>query len=231
MILRRITDAFKRQDWFTVFVETLIVVLGVFLGLQVNNWNEAREAAVRRAQITQALVTDLRDASNVQRGFVANIDKGLGDWRASFDAGILPPPYYMRIEGSDTGPKTWDTLQQMPLSDMFDAITIFDLSFYYSEQDGIGRKYIRYVTFVENDILPNLFRDPAVFYNADHSALQPEYTASMDRLREYAAESRRLERWGNCLVYRLEAKRTFEQTCARSHYVLDGMPVAEEAPQ
>ena len=30
MILRRITDAFRRQDWFTVFIETLIVVLGVY---------------------------------------------------------------------------------------------------------------------------------------------------------------------------------------------------------
>ena len=42
MILRRITDAFRKQDWFTVGIETLIVVLGVFLGLQVNNWNAAR---------------------------------------------------------------------------------------------------------------------------------------------------------------------------------------------
>ncbi len=41
MILRRIAAAFRKQDWFTVFVETMIVVLGVFLGLQVNNWNEA----------------------------------------------------------------------------------------------------------------------------------------------------------------------------------------------
>jgi hypothetical protein len=41
MILRRIASAFRRQDWFTVFVETMIVVLGVFLGLQVNNWNAA----------------------------------------------------------------------------------------------------------------------------------------------------------------------------------------------
>jgi hypothetical protein len=42
MILRRIATAFRKQDWFTVAVETLIVVFGVFIGLQVNNWNEAR---------------------------------------------------------------------------------------------------------------------------------------------------------------------------------------------
>ncbi|GGD15321.1 hypothetical protein [Aquisalinus flavus] len=42
MILRRLASAIRRQDWFTVAVETLIVVFGVFIGLQVNNWNDAR---------------------------------------------------------------------------------------------------------------------------------------------------------------------------------------------
>ncbi|MDT8439894.1 MAG: hypothetical protein RQ729_12895 [Wenzhouxiangellaceae bacterium] len=42
MILRRLTTAFRKQDWFTVMVEILIVVLGVFLGIQVANWNDAR---------------------------------------------------------------------------------------------------------------------------------------------------------------------------------------------
>jgi len=43
MILRRLAFAFRKQDWFTVMVEIIIVVLGVFIGLQVNNWNEARQ--------------------------------------------------------------------------------------------------------------------------------------------------------------------------------------------
>lgn len=42
MILRRLATALRDQDWFTVLIETLIVVFGVFIGLQVNNWNSAR---------------------------------------------------------------------------------------------------------------------------------------------------------------------------------------------
>jgi len=42
MILRRLTLALRRQDWGTVLVEILIVVLGVFIGIQVANWNEGR---------------------------------------------------------------------------------------------------------------------------------------------------------------------------------------------
>ncbi len=58
MILRRIAAAFRRQDWFTVFVETLIVVFGVFIGLQVNNWNEARQDAARHRIYVERLQVD-----------------------------------------------------------------------------------------------------------------------------------------------------------------------------
>ena len=37
MILRRLATALRKQDWFSVAVETRIVMFGVFLGLQVNN--------------------------------------------------------------------------------------------------------------------------------------------------------------------------------------------------
>ena len=60
MILRRLATAFRKQDWLTVAVETLIVVFGVFIGLQVNNWNEAR---MQRAEERGVLV-QLRDELN-----------------------------------------------------------------------------------------------------------------------------------------------------------------------
>ncbi|MEQ1812414.1 MAG: hypothetical protein ABL889_20970, partial [Terricaulis sp.] len=48
MILRRIIAHFRKQEWTAIGIDFLIVVVGVFLGLQVNNWNEA--AADRRAE-------------------------------------------------------------------------------------------------------------------------------------------------------------------------------------
>ncbi|MEZ5921720.1 MAG: hypothetical protein R3C60_10265 [Parvularculaceae bacterium] len=61
MILRRITSAFKRQDWFTVGIETLIVVLGVFLGLQANNWNAARADQALEKEYLGRLQLDISD--------------------------------------------------------------------------------------------------------------------------------------------------------------------------
>ena len=43
MILRRLADAIREQNWFTVIVEILIVVVGIFIGLQVDDWNERRK--------------------------------------------------------------------------------------------------------------------------------------------------------------------------------------------
>ena len=64
MILRRLTTAFRKQDWFTVLIETLIVVLGVFLGIQLGNWNEAR---ANRAGLTRALERlEAEAAQNIQ---------------------------------------------------------------------------------------------------------------------------------------------------------------------
>jgi len=223
MILRRVVEHVKAQNWTAVALDFVIVVLGVVIGIQVSNWNEARAAADRRDQIVAALITDLRDGLETQARFVADIDKGVAEWTSSFEAGALPPPFYYRITGSDTPPITWETLQQMQLTDMFDPVTIFDLGFYYSELEGVGVKYVRYVAGVENDILPNLKRDPAVFYEADGSALLPEYAASMDRAADYARESERLRRWAACLIYRLEAERSFEKSCRRADFVLDGM--------
>ncbi|MEL1250749.1 hypothetical protein [Aurantiacibacter gilvus] len=50
LLLRRLGQHLRRQDWFAVTVEFVVVVVGVFLGLQVNNWNvEAQERRDERA--------------------------------------------------------------------------------------------------------------------------------------------------------------------------------------
>lgn len=59
MILRRISEAFRKQDWFTVLVETLIVVFGVFIGLQVNNWNETRQDRLSEAKYLERFANEI----------------------------------------------------------------------------------------------------------------------------------------------------------------------------
>ena len=222
MILRRIAQHVREQNWTAIGIDFLIVVLGVFVGLQVNLWNETRVEATRRQQIIDALATNLNDAIRVNERFVSEIDAGLADWEAAFARGERPPPFVYRIEGSDTPPDVWSTFEQMGLTDLFDPYTLFDLTFFYSEAYGVGQKYVRYVTFVEDEVLPGMHQGERAFYDAD-GQLRPAYRANMGRLRDYRGESRGLIAWAGCLVYRLEADRTFEQSCRRAGYRLDGM--------
>ena len=41
MLLRRITEHVKAQNWTAVALDFFIVVIGVFIGIQVANWNDA----------------------------------------------------------------------------------------------------------------------------------------------------------------------------------------------
>ena len=65
MLLRRIRDHAKSHNWFGVGVDLLIVVLGVFLGTQVSNWNTERiaheEGASYRARIVSDVVNNGED--------------------------------------------------------------------------------------------------------------------------------------------------------------------------
>jgi hypothetical protein len=42
MILRRVIEHVRRQEWTAIWIDLAIVVVGVFIGIQVANWNQAR---------------------------------------------------------------------------------------------------------------------------------------------------------------------------------------------
>ncbi len=60
MILRRLTEHVKTQNWFAVALDFLIVVTGVFIGIQVSNWNEARSSSRQEGVLIAQLADDLR---------------------------------------------------------------------------------------------------------------------------------------------------------------------------
>ena len=60
MILRRVTAHVKSQNWFAVTLDLLIVIVGVFIGIQVANWNEARQDRNEERRYYLQLLEDLR---------------------------------------------------------------------------------------------------------------------------------------------------------------------------
>jgi len=61
MLLRRITKHVKDQNWFAVGIDFLIVVIGVFVGLQVSNWNERQSTNQLSAEFSERLIADLSE--------------------------------------------------------------------------------------------------------------------------------------------------------------------------
>lgn len=63
MLLRRITTHVKEQNWMAVGLDLVIVVFGVFIGIQAANWNDTRTEAVREQQVLLELLDDLHQDS------------------------------------------------------------------------------------------------------------------------------------------------------------------------
>jgi hypothetical protein len=61
MILRRIREHVGKHNWFAVGVDLVIVVLGVFLGTQVSNWNAERLAHEAGESYRARIVHDIAD--------------------------------------------------------------------------------------------------------------------------------------------------------------------------
>ena len=60
MIRQRVIQQLKNQQWVAAGIELVIVVLGVFIGLQASNWNQERVSARQGAILAERLKADLR---------------------------------------------------------------------------------------------------------------------------------------------------------------------------
>ena len=66
MILRRIAEGLRSQQWTTVFIELLVVVVGLLLGLELNDWsNDLKDRQLEQVYYEQ-LILDLE--ADVARG-------------------------------------------------------------------------------------------------------------------------------------------------------------------
>jgi hypothetical protein len=60
VILRRLSQSLKEQNWTAIVIEFVLLVVGVFLGIQVSNWNAEREMRQKSELFTARLIADLK---------------------------------------------------------------------------------------------------------------------------------------------------------------------------
>lgn len=101
MILRRVIAHVRKQEWTAIWIDLVIVVVGVFIGIQVANWNEGR----REAQRAQGYLWRIHDDLSAD---LASLARHELFWRKVIDNG------HDAIRYAETGQKVdgsaWKTL-------------------------------------------------------------------------------------------------------------------------
>ncbi|WDI32185.1 hypothetical protein PUV54_03135 [Hyphococcus flavus] len=67
MLLRRVIEHVKTQNWTAVALDFVIVVVGVFIGIQVSNWNDARAERVEERQLLTRLLEETGSLLEIQK--------------------------------------------------------------------------------------------------------------------------------------------------------------------
>lgn len=72
MIVKRLSQAVNQQSWFTVFIEIVTIVIGIFVGLQVDSWNDNR---LRQQNVEFQLTRISEDAESLYERLDSEIDR------------------------------------------------------------------------------------------------------------------------------------------------------------
>ena len=77
MILRRFIKHIRKQEWTAVAIDFVVVVIGVYVGIELGNWNERRVEQDLEAEYLQRIGDELRDAKAVLEEVVLEADTNL----------------------------------------------------------------------------------------------------------------------------------------------------------
>ena len=153
MIFRRLAQSLKEQNWTTIFIEFVLLVLGVFLGLQAANWNDARNDRALESTYLASLAEDIR-------GDVEEIDE-IGRVSTQRMAAL---GYLIRAASGKELPVAFESargrieIETVPAYDENDPKTIGISLFILTTLDG---NRLTYDTLVDNAGI-NVIRDPAL---------------------------------------------------------------------
>ena len=86
MRYRRLVEQLRTQNWTAIGIDLVIVVVGVYIGIQMANWNEDRATARRAGDFTERLKNDLREEAwgyEMQVGYYGDV---VANGRRALDA-------------------------------------------------------------------------------------------------------------------------------------------------
>jgi hypothetical protein len=129
--LARIAQRIRTHDWFGAAIEVAIVVLGIFLGFQVTQWNEARQNRAREVSLMLNVARDLRED-------VKDMDETI---RVA-ESRMASLDHLLRLAGNWNPPREFPSsrftikVEQIPPFDPTSGYTVGMETFIFSFYDG-----------------------------------------------------------------------------------------------
>jgi hypothetical protein len=174
MILRRVIEHVRDRNWFAVGIDFLIVVTGVFIGIQVVNWNDAR----REQQVLAASLENLaQEISNTawhrtdQIEWMKHVLAGLGLMLEALDGRELTTEEWGQVHVSLASsaslphdPGRYETLYELQGTGMLRKLPSRDLRAALGEllsQDKLRQPYLEELS---RNITAPAFTPDAVHY-------------------------------------------------------------------
>lgn len=158
MIISRFTQNIRKQDWFAVSVDVLVVIVGIFLGLQVTNWQAGITEQKTAEKYLVRLDSDLQNDLERMRHTEAF-------WRTIKDYTERSLRYLEEPEQSTQS--SWNTVLGFFQASQIDPFQVNDITYNELQQAGqlslleshtLRQKLAEYYSFNGSDIGTQLMR-------------------------------------------------------------------------
>ncbi|CAN5351907.1 hypothetical protein BH09PSE4_BH09PSE4_11190 [soil metagenome] len=187
--------------------EIVIIFIGVTAAFALEGVRQDREDARYRQSMIAALLPTLGNLIDHNKRMASEVTAKLAAFDRDIAAGRHPALPIYREGGGHGGERpptrAWDGIVSTGAAKALSPELFFELSLFYTRQESVGERYIRYNDFTESRVLA-LGPDPSPMYDS-RGKLKPEFAAHLDRLRDIMAANAVLTAQANELRGKLNA--------------------------
>ncbi len=203
MLLRRVAEHVRVQNWTAIALDFLVVVGGIFVGLQVSNWNDARLLRVEEGLLLARLSADFE---TIDRRLKSHIDE--------YFHNMVSIEVVIHVVDSDTAIAPTDFSTQLDRVTQVTAPP--NRSATFAEMASAGK-----VDLVHDDNL----RRALVVFDEQVDAVKSSFELLQDWRLAYS------EPFFNKVTYRINTQETsFEKSGAIQRFDLDEMRADKKLP-
>lgn len=106
MLLRRIMSHLSEQNWFAVLLDLLVVIIGILLAMQLNEWNQLRKDGAKEQLYLEAFYNDFKHNVEEAQGLMEQHQELSGrskDIAAYLIRGVFDATEEEQLTGQRTG--------------------------------------------------------------------------------------------------------------------------------